>query len=505
MEGTSPDVLHRGVLQTRIPTDSDNKAGQLFTVSELADYVLNQTSGDSIHSADVAIQSPSRPPILSPPIPSGQRSTLTSPRQPSSTPTLSDSHQTQSLFRSSSNASDFSAGLDGASLAVAVGLPVRYGPTILECVEVYFGSLYHVVNVVHEPSFRRLLARPSQLSLVQRCFVLAFCAASILREACKHGEAISDDVKEKGIRFLEQCFTLRASIDFIEEQTPLVVTMSYFLHLSSACLEKVKSSGHFLREAISFGMGLSLHEREQPNNLYDADLICARRTLALLSVTERAMAVLIDVPAILLRTPPSLPSVFFDAEDANTLDAFECLYSLFSLLNPTILGYWSSGRLENEAHRDTLRDMIEGVQHQLASRSLIDRPLPDIPRADILVTQQWLRLILWQISNRLSLLSTLSPDPAFTYNYPIQIAKDLCLVLESLTEDAIAHHHFSIYCKIFEIAYSLMDILNLAGRQKDGPGVHELRVLFGILANTPVTSMWYSKILMERTIAQEPV
>lgn len=505
-EATSPEQLHRGVLQTK-PVGSSE---QLVTVSELADFVLDRISSDHFHNVPGNGAASANLTPLSPSNDSGRALSLTTP--PQSTPEIS-SRQTSGtpnqisspkvLFKISDSKSGSPPILDPASLAIAVGLPVRYGPLIIESIDIYFRRLHNPITVVHEQSLRNLLAQPSQLNQVQRCFVLAFSAAAILREACKSGEDIDEDIREKGCRFLEQCFTLRANIDFIEQQTPLAVTMSYFIHLSYACLQKVKSSGHFLREAISFGMGLSLHEREQAQNTDDADLICARRTLALLSVTERAMAVLIDVPAVLLRSPPQLPGVFFDKEDGDTLIAFGCLYSLFSLMNAEILDYWSSGRLEHERHRETLRINIEAAQHDLATRTFHGKPLTDIQRADILVTQQWLRLILWQISNRLSLLSTQSTNPSFTYDYPILIARDLCMVLETLTEDSLRAHHFSIYCKIFEVAYSLMDILFLAKRQRDAAGSHELRVLFSILAKSPVVTLGFSKILMEKTMTQD--
>jgi hypothetical protein len=70
--------------------------------------------------------------------------------------------------------------------------------------------------------------------------------------------------------------------------------------------------------------------------------------------------------------------------------------------------------------------------------------LTDIHKADILITQQWLRLVFWQSSTRQGLLSSASDDEALSYHYPCQITKSLCAVLESLPTRAIAIHGMAI-------------------------------------------------------------
>ena len=502
-EASTPNQLHRGVVNTGSASNDGHR--RFITVSQLADIILERDQAEVFGA--VSSDQTSRSIAQSCSAPTGSMTAVTTPRlsDPGSTTDsrstaagISDSQPT--LSRPISNFSEPAAFIDGTTLAIALGLPIHYGSQLLHCVDIFFGRVYLTVPVVHEASFRGLLTQPSQLSQVQRSFILALCAAAWLRDACRQGETVNAKAKETGFRFLEQSLSLRGNVNFIEEQTPVMVTTSYFLHLSYACVDMQQSSGHFLREAINFGMGLGLHHQTHSGITHDAELICARRTLALLSVTERAMAILVNVPAILLRTAPALPAVFFDEEDGKILTAFDCLYSLFKLLDPQILDYWSNGRLEYDQHKDHLRGIIENAQKQLMKMSFHDKALTDIQRAAILVTQQWLRLIFWQLSTRLGLLSILSTDPAFSYDYPIQLGKDLCKVLESLPEEALLFHHFSIYCKIFEIAFSLMDILTLAGINAGVMGTHELRVLFRILVNSPVTDMGYDKILMLKTL-----
>ena len=70
--------------------------------------------------------------------------------------------------------------------------------------------------------------------------------------------------------------------------------------------------------------------------------------------------------------------------------------------------------------------------------------LSDIQRADVLITQQWLRLVFWQAALRLGLISSSAADSAFTYHYPVEIASSLCEIVKSLPPVAIQVHGLGI-------------------------------------------------------------
>jgi hypothetical protein len=72
-----------------------------------------------------------------------------------------------------------------------------------------------------------------------------------------------------------------------------------------------------------------------------------------------------------------------------------------------------------------------------------DQLLP-VQKADILVTQQWLRFVFWSACLRHSLISNSAEDPPLTYQYPREIAKALCDVLNRVPIDAILLHGMGI-------------------------------------------------------------
>lgn len=87
-----------------------------------------------------------------------------------------------------------------------------------------------------------------------------------------------------------------------------------------------------------------------------------------------------------------------------------------------------------------------------------------IQKADLLVTQQWLRLIVWQSSFRQSLLSWTAPHESMHFAFPLSIARSTANVLQSLPSSAVEVHGMGIFEKIFEIGTWCMNVLGAIDR-----------------------------------------
>lgn len=346
--------------------------------------------------------------------------------------------------------------IDGTALAIATGLSTKYGPEMIRCIEIYFNCFYHVIPIVHEKSFRRLLARPSQLSLTQRAFVLAFCAATELQNLHMLGEELKSKAKEYGCIFLEQFLRLRYDIDYVEESTSSMVVIAFLASKAYACLNKHKSAMHYLREAICKSMELGLHRTDELPDFQDAEDVCAQRAVALLFVTERATAILDNSNILLFREPPTLPDSWFDEADRKALAGFQCLFDLLKLIDSETVEVWCSDSFASWPVTNSMREKIAVVQKHLSDASYFGIGLNDNQRADVQVTQHWLRLIFWQVSMRLGLLSQWSDDPAFSYDYPVKLGKALCEVLRTLPESSLYVHYYSIVSQL-KLAFQVVE------------------------------------------------
>lgn len=133
--------------------------------------------------------------------------------------------------------------------------------------------------------------------------------------------------------------------------------------------------------------------------------------------------------------------------------------------------------------------------------------LTDIQKADILVTQQWLRLIVWQSSMRQGLLSSTAEDESMTFRYPLKIAESLVSVISSLPTTSIEVHGMGIFEKIFEIGNTMLDVMSACGNNIPNEiyGVTQdpFPVFIKTLSQTPNSQKQYASLLMARA-AERP-
>lgn len=99
-----------------------------------------------------------------------------------------------------------------------------------------------------------------------------------------------------------------------------------------------------------------------------------------------------------------------------------------------------------------------------ADEEIVQSEPTAIQKADLLITQQWLRLIVWQSSFRQTLLSWTAPHESMHFAFPLAIARSTANVLQSLPSSAVEVHGMGIFEKIFEIATWCMNVLGAIDR-----------------------------------------
>ncbi|GAB7329575.1 hypothetical protein MBLNU13_g01332t1 [Cladosporium sp. NU13] len=196
----------------------------------------------------------------------------------------------------------------------------------------------------------------------------------------------------------------------------------------------------------------------------------------------------------ILSPPPLSCDIFLD-EDPSVSRGLSGLHSLFSLLNFDFVQLWN----ELASLTGGERGFPELSRLQVHLRQDLGiQGLSDIQRADVLITQQWLRLVFWQAALRLGLISSSAADSAFTYHYPVEIASSLCEIVKSLPPVAIQVHGLGIFEKQFEIAYSLLDALTLSGATQPADHYETLRYLLLSLSASPNSRQIYVRTLEKK-------
>ena len=116
------------------------------------------------------------------------------------------------------------------------------------------------------------------------------------------------------------------------------------------------------------------------------------------------------------------------------MTGFIYLVKLYRPCDGKFIGLW------NKTTTDGSLDWIIQLHEQLINA------LPEVLRttesqaADLRVSQHWLRTVVWQLSIANEYLSSSSPAACMTFQYPVEIARDLVLDTSRLSKQAMEVH-----------------------------------------------------------------
>jgi Fungal specific transcription factor domain len=465
-----------------------------MSVNDLAQQIFhNSTPTPPLNSNAFGKRIQPSPPKLNlqPVQPSSFEQVLTSVPTTVQSPTITSSASSPQpafgpkyLYRS--NSSNYPPEPRLESLAAEVGMSAHL---LSQCVKQFFRHVYAIRPFIHERSFMSRLTQPEDISMEEKVLILSMCAVTSVHDS-PETELPLEKKLQLGKQFLEWTIQMRKNYDWIEHGTVTAIQTSYFIAVALFELKKPRSHHFYLREAVGMAYDQGLHLDSAYVGMSEIQAICARRTFAILFITERGLAILRNKPASITNLP-LVPSEYFDEKDRLVMAGFTALASLFSVLDEKFVDLWRSS--PGDGTSTAPLNNIAGIQHSLNEISFDGATLTDVQKADVFITHHWLRLIFWQASMRQGLVSYDATDSIFFYDYPIRIAKDICIAMNKLTLEAIMVHGLGIFEKIFEVAYTLMDALTLA--QVSWSDSEELRYLFGCLSASPNSQTTYVKML----------
>lgn len=375
-----------------------------------------------------------------------------------------------------------------------------YFHLIPTCLDLFMEHIYPIMPLVHMPTLRASINRP--LEMFEKNLLYSLCALTSTHMSGKNTLAPGPPSWEAAGRFfLDECISVRQCYDFVEDKSLSAVISSYFIHTAFFELNQNRKSWYYLREALTLGQDLMLHNENSYVGLAPAEALCRRRTFWILYVTERSFAILRHKPLTLSKTP-EFPTTLHDYELPEIHDGFMRLVNSYHLLDSSFVDSWneSSGAPASTLTYTTL-------QRQLNRPQPSDVSITDIQKADILITQQWLRLIVWQSSMRQGLLSSTAEDESMTFRYPLKIAHSLLDVISSLPTTSIEVHGMGIFEKIFEIGNTMLDVMQACGtslpNETYGVAQDPFEVFVKTLSQTPNSQRQYANLLLAKA-AEKP-
>jgi hypothetical protein len=299
---------------------------------------------------------------------------------------------------------------------------------ISQYLDVYQVRGYGIWPVVDaEALTARLLTHPDDLEAYG--LATAICAAVVSQFSidAEPGSPVEGHYRVSSSVFERESKKARNDADHLENISIFSILGSFFLHVYSANVGRMNASTVLLGEAIVKAHVLGLHKTVYYAAMNPEQVQHALRVYWLLFITERAHSIQHDVPTTLKRAP-DLPRLE-NLNDGSVTPAFVQLCKLFNILDVTIT-----------ADPATARNALAMAQQEL---SCDEAPLSlesELQRADISMTQQWMRIFLWQHALNVTNLSSANADDEFSFSFPAKVAQNVLSNLSSLSQQSIEAH-----------------------------------------------------------------
>lgn len=351
-----------------------------------------------------------------------------------------ESHYANQKNGPDSNSFDFNSPPDSPYTSRSSSLLPQ--KTIDRCVEFFANHLYPTIPILSHKHLIEL-TKPENKHLESPpvyCLISSLCAFVMVQPGMNFPVSLNGIPKAESPQgrhglahaLIEDCLRVRKSFDYVEDPSVLSVQTSFFLFGCYFCLEKQNTCWFHLREAATLALIMSMHDETSYLTGDPTENMYKRRTYWLLLVTERAYAMERHRPLSLYATI-ELPSAEGPHEE-EFIAGFLCLISLFRCIDDEFMGLWNKSRTECSTA------WLAQLQQQLVDALPSDLKTTEVQAADIRTTQQWLRVMVWQLSIANGYLSSTAPHSSMTFKYPIEVARDLIQDLKSLSLDSMEVH-----------------------------------------------------------------
>lgn len=322
------------------------------------------------------------------------------------------------------------------------------------CTERFFDRLHPTIPILTHEYVARLRSastQPPETGLGSLCVLVGMCGQVLLQtgepEDLFHQGVIPDRNLAFGRVLLEtavsawQAFPRRSATVTIE-----MCLFTFFLYACEAVLFHHSRAFRFLRETTTL---LLLYHH--PDGADETTRLVANRLFWVLLISERSHAIRYRRP-ITLQITDDTPSL--DSRDPS-LVGFWSLAALFRPIDTSFIALLNHETLALAPSPEGL-NLVE-TRVNSALRPGLD--LRDTQKANLRVTQLWLRIIIWQLRLHLGYLVEESYQHSLTFRYPIDVAKDLVLSTRDLPTSSFRVHGVGMTEKLFDIASALVDVL----------------------------------------------
>ncbi len=327
--------------------------------------------------------------------------------------------------------------------------PGRLTPELMDgCIDFFFNNMYPTMPILDRAQLQQQTLEIHQ-SMETYCLLASLCAFMMIQPGMKLGNTNSgshpgdnetttttgggqDDIAP-GRAMVEEVLRVRKGYDHVDAPSVAAVITSFFLFGSYFCLDKHSTAWYYLREATTLVHMLGMSDEATYHVGDEMDCIRRRRLFWLLFVTERAYALQRHHP-LTLTDSIAMPTTDEAPSERLEISGFIYLVNLFRPFDEVFVGLW------NKARADCSTEWLAQLQRQLTNALPAVLESTESQAADLRVSQQWLRSMVWQLSTVNGYLSMSCPESSMTFKYPIEIARDLVSMTNQMTHRSMEVH-----------------------------------------------------------------
>ncbi|KAI1851522.1 hypothetical protein JX266_002984 [Neoarthrinium moseri] len=382
------------------------------------------------------------------------------------------------------------------------------GRVVDYCVERFYLRLNPTIPVVspeYVTALRKRVAESTEAGAEAYCVLVGICAMVLLQvedpEARQFADLVTAETNSAyGWVLLEEALAAHRHLARRSNPSYENVLLTFFIYACHAALLHHSQAFFFLRETTTSYLLF------KPEEWPDTTKILAERLFWVLVASERGHAIRYRRPITLQITSasPTIPSLSTTTPDGQSLAGFCCLAALFRPLDTSFIAVINSESISCPPSQGSL-DEIEG-DINAALNQASPSALHQTQKANLRVTQLWLRIILWQVRLRLGHLSeTAIAKSSHTYHYPLEVAKDLALSTRDLELEAMTVHGAGLTEKLFDIACVVVNVLARVPLGFERRSAEEdVRYLRSLITELPGGKMVYEKLMIKHLMAVLP-
>ncbi|KAB5566126.1 hypothetical protein GE09DRAFT_1171388 [Coniochaeta sp. 2T2.1] len=338
--------------------------------------------------------------------------------------------------------------------------------TLDHCVDRYFSHLFPTIPILTPEYVSRVTAQCLEQrsdTWVESAGLLTALSALVVLQVEQSTEysfpaVIAETNGAYGRALLDRALQYRHHLPVKPRPSLELIILTFLIYACHARLCRHSQAYFFLREAATLLL-LYDHQHHQANaeeglgGNQVADTVF-RRLFWIVLISERSNAIRYRRP-ITLQVTKAVTGLDDILVADPSLAGFRHLALLFRPLDTSFFALLNE---EATAHQPTFEELA-GIEMAIQSALEPVLSLHDTQKANLRVTQLWLRIILWQIRLRLGFLSETRDPASSSYSYPLELAKDLMLSTRDLPIESMRVHGIGLTEKLFDMACAVVDVL----------------------------------------------